>query len=54
MLVSLRELLPEAARADYAVPCFNVFGYEDARAVVSAAEKFGRPVIIAANKTLVT
>ncbi len=53
MLVSLRELLPEAARADYAVPCFNVFGYEDARAVVSAAEKFGRPVIIAANKTLV-
>lgn len=53
MLVSLKELLPEAATSDYAVPCFNVFGYEDARAVVNAAEKIERPVILAANKTLV-
>ena len=53
MLVSLKELLPGAAASNYAVPCFNVFGYEDARAVVNAAEKIERPVILAANKTLV-
>ncbi|KEI69577.1 class II fructose-bisphosphate aldolase [Endozoicomonas elysicola] len=53
MLVNLGDLLPDAAKSDYAVPCFNVFGYEDARAVVNAAEKMNRPVILAANKTLV-
>lgn len=53
MLVSLKELLPDAAKSDYAIPCFNVIGYEDARAVVNAAEKIERPVILAANKTLV-
>ena len=53
MLISLKELLPKAAQSDYAVPCFHVFGYEDARAVVNAAEKIERPVILAANKTLV-
>ncbi|MBC7003577.1 class II fructose-bisphosphate aldolase family protein [Photobacterium sp. BZF1] len=50
MLVSLKELLPQAAESDYAVPCFNVFGYEDAYAVVEAAEAVGKPVILACNK----
>ncbi|MBY5947778.1 class II fructose-bisphosphate aldolase [Photobacterium rosenbergii] len=50
MLVSLKELLPQAAESDYAVPCFNVFGYEDACAVVEAAEAVGKPVILACNK----
>ncbi|GAL14923.1 5-keto-2-deoxy-D-gluconate-6 phosphate aldolase [Vibrio astriarenae] len=50
MLVSLKELLPEAASSNYAVPCFNVFGYEDARAVVEAAEEVNKPVILACNK----
>ena len=53
MIVNLKDLLPAAAQSDYAVPCFNVFGYEDARAVVTAAEKVDKPVILAANKTLV-
>lgn len=50
MLVSLKELLPEAARSNYSVPCFNVFGFEDAKAVVAAAEEENHPVIIACNK----
>ncbi|PJE78971.1 Fructose-bisphosphate aldolase [invertebrate metagenome] len=53
MLVNLNDLLPEAAQSDYAVPCFNVFGYEDARAVTEAAEQIKRPVILAANKHVV-
>lgn len=50
MLVNLKELLPQAAASDYAVPCFNVFGYEDARAIVEAAETVNKPVILACNK----
>tara|TARA_B110000211_G_scaffold139466_1_gene159423 strand:- start:141 stop:947 length:807 start_codon:yes stop_codon:yes gene_type:complete len=33
----------------YAVPCFNVFGYEDALAVVTAAEARNAGVILAVN-----
>jgi fructose-bisphosphate aldolase class II len=50
MLVNLNDVLPEAAEGDYAIPCFNVFGYEDARAVVDAAEEIKKPVILACNK----
>ncbi|MCL9780757.1 class II fructose-bisphosphate aldolase family protein [Vibrio sp. S4M6] len=53
MLVNLNELLPEAASSDYAIPCFNVFGYEDASAVVRAAEQLNRSVILACNKDVV-
>jgi len=53
MLVNLNEVLPMAAASDYAVPCFNVFGYEDARAVVDAAEEVGKPVILACNKDVI-
>lgn len=53
MLVNLNDLLPEAAESNYSVPCFNVFGYEDARAVVDAAEEMNRGVILACNKDVV-
>jgi len=53
MLVNLNDVLPEAADSDYAVPCFNVFGYEDARAVVDAAEEVGKAVILACNKDVI-
>ena len=53
MRANLNDLLPRAAASDYAVPCFNVFGYEDARAVTNVAEKLGLPVILAANKNFV-
>lgn len=49
MLIPLKPLVDEAAEHDYAVPAFNVFGYEDAIAVVRAAEALQAPVILAAN-----
>lgn len=53
MLVSLKELLPDAAGAERALAGFNVFGYEDARAVLDAAESLKAPVILMANKDMV-
>lgn len=53
MLVNLNDLLPDAANSDYSVPCFNIFGYEDARAVVEAAEEVNKAVILACNKDVV-
>jgi fructose-bisphosphate aldolase class II len=49
MLVNLATILAPAAERSYAVGCFNVFGWEDARAVVDAAEALGAPVVLAAN-----
>lgn len=49
MLSNLRDLLGPAQRGGYAVPCFNVFGYEDARAVVDAAERRDAGVILSIN-----
>ena len=53
MRVSLNYLLPQALAGGYAVPCFNVFGYEDAVAVIRAAEEHNAPVILATNKEMV-
>ena len=53
MLVTLNELLPDAASSKSAVACINVFGFEDARAILDAAESLGRPVILATNKDMV-
>ncbi len=49
MLVNLATILAPAVEGGYGVACFNVFGWEDARAVVDAAEKVGAPVILAAS-----
>jgi fructose-bisphosphate aldolase, class II len=49
MLVNLAKILAPAARGSYSVACFNVFGWEDARAVVDAAARLGAPVILAAS-----
>ncbi len=52
MLVNLSDILRPALDGGYAVGCFNVFGYEDARAVVEAAEALDAPVILSANLDL--
>lgn len=52
MLVTLKELLPDAIRGRYAVPSFNVFGNEEVVAVVAAAQSLGRGVIVACNKDM--
>ena len=49
MLVNLTDLMQPALKNGYAVPCFNVFGYEDALAVVTAAEARNAGVILAVN-----
>lgn len=51
MLVNLAKILAPATEDNYAVACFNVFGWEDALAVVSAATALDSPVVLAANLT---
>ncbi|MFI4889146.1 MAG: class II fructose-bisphosphate aldolase [Steroidobacterales bacterium] len=46
MLVNLATILAPAVGSDYSVACFNVFGWEDAQAVVNAAAEVGAPVIL--------
>ena len=46
-----RNYVKEAAESGTVVPGFNVFGYEDAQAVIRAAEKAGSPVILMINKS---
>lgn len=53
MIVNLKTILAPARADGYGVPCFNVFGYEDAKAVVLAAEESRAPVILAANLDMV-
>jgi fructose-bisphosphate aldolase class II len=49
MLVNMTKYVMAASESDYIVPGFNVFGYEDAYAVIKAAEKFDAPVILMSN-----
>src|SRR5471030_2425766 len=49
MLVNLSTILAPAVGSDYSVGCFNVFGWEDAQAVVNAAAEAGAPVILGAS-----
>lgn len=52
MLATLKDLLPPAADAGYAVPCFNVFGSEEVVAILAAATQAQRGVILACNKDM--
>lgn len=53
MRANLTQLLPEAVDAGRTVPCFNVFGIEEARAYIAAAESMRLPVILATNLEMV-
>lgn len=53
MLVNLNDILPAAADSGGSVACVNVFGFEDAQAIIAAAEKLDQPVILATNKDMV-
>ncbi len=53
MRAGLPELVNAAAMGGYAVPCFNVFGFEDARAVVDEAVERRAPVILGLNREMV-
>jgi fructose-bisphosphate aldolase class II len=49
MISNLKDILIPAQDKGYAVACFNVFGYEDALAVVEAAEARNASVILSIN-----
>ena len=49
MISNLKDILIPAQDEGYAVACFNVFGYEDALAVVEAAEARNASVILSIN-----
>ena len=49
MITYLKDILLPAQDKNYAVACFNVFGYEDARAVVDSAEARNASVILSIN-----
>lgn len=49
MLVNLAQILTPALERRYSVASFNIFGWEDARAVVDAAGALGAPVVLAVN-----
>jgi len=49
MITNLKDILTPAQDKNYAVACFNVFGYEDSRAVVDSAEARNASVILSIN-----
>ena len=51
MIKDLKVVLKELKGS--ALCCFNVFGIEDAKAVIEAAEETGKPVALSCNKTIV-
>ena len=53
MLTNLNKVLEYGDTHNCAIAGFNVFGYEDAKAVVQAAESLDMPVILMANKVAV-
>lgn len=46
---SLKEMLDKALREKYAVPAFNFWTYEDAKAIIRGAEEMQSPVILMAS-----
>lgn len=53
MLCNLKEAARIAIAENSGLPAFNVFGYEDAAAVINAAERMNRPVVLMTNKVAV-
>ena len=50
MLISLRQLLDDAAEHSYGVPAFNINNMEQGLAILQAADKVDAPVIIQASR----
>lgn len=49
MIINLANILKPAREQNFGVACFNVFGYEDAFAVIKAAENRNASVILSIN-----
>ncbi|WP_079474083.1 class II fructose-bisphosphate aldolase [Marinococcus halophilus] len=50
MICDFNNIMKKAAKGQYALAAFNVFGYEDAVSVVRAAEEMNAPILLATNK----
>ena len=50
MLISLRQLLDDAAEHGYGVPAFNINNMEQGLAILKAADGVDAPVIIQASR----
>lgn len=53
MRCDLKKAMELAQAMGHGLPAFNVFGYEDAKAVIRAAEANGCPVVLMTNKVSV-
>lgn len=53
MLVNMKSMLKDAEENNRIVAAFNVFGYEDAKAVIDAATECNAPVILMTNRDAV-
>ena len=49
-LITLRQLLDDAAEHDYGVPAFNINNMEQLLAIMAAADRTGAPVILQASR----
>jgi fructose-bisphosphate aldolase, class II len=49
----MKKIIKDATENNRSVAAFNVFGYEDAKAVIDAAESLNAPVILMSNKDAV-
>ncbi len=53
MITTLKQIVAAAAEAHYGVPQFNVWGYEDTRAVIDAGQMQHSPLILGANRVAI-
>lgn len=53
MLYNLGDILQIGNYGGYAIAAFNVYGYEDAAAVIEGAEELEKPVILMANRSAI-
>ncbi len=53
MRVSLKEILPDAVGRNRVICGFNIFGYEDAVAVIEAAEEKKAPILLMVNRAMI-
>jgi fructose-bisphosphate aldolase class II len=52
-LITLKEAVAPAFKSDFAVPAFNFFTFDDAKAIVVAAEELNSPVILMSSPSCI-
>ncbi|MCF7914913.1 MAG: class II fructose-bisphosphate aldolase [Spirochaetaceae bacterium] len=52
-LITLKEAVAPATNSDFAVPAFNFFTFDDAKAIVAAAEELNSPVILMSSPSCI-